>query len=165
MVELEDVEIIVVPVFDEITEAIVFLGLAHTIHFYLVRLLLQGQIGEEVISHRLRYLLAIAVVECHLVGARCVTVPVDAEAKQGVVAHCPELLLVSEPFLACRTKHLDDVVHLDIVSRHVARSRLNLCPPQARVGVLYLVEVCHVGDVVGKIKVEIRLLSLDAAQP
>ena len=52
LVELEDVEVVVIPVLDEVAEAVVTLGLVGAVHLDFVRIFLQGEVDEEVVTCR-----------------------------------------------------------------------------------------------------------------
>ena len=100
-VELEDVEIVVVPIVDTVLEgdAVLFLLIVHVVHTYLHVFTLAWHIDIEETAHRERlYSLSHAVLHFHVVAAGLPQSVVDAEAEQTVVAHGPELPLLFAVF-------------------------------------------------------------------
>ena len=166
-VELENIQLLIVPVVAGVFEAKRVTSLADFPHLERDGVVLQRDVGIEILRYRQGQLVAIAVVCLDAVFAGLAVAVVDAEAQQGVVAHTPELLLVSPGLHAGRGEHLPHLVHLDIVAVHVHGAALYLGPLQAILVFLnrFGGQVLDIGDVVGEIKVETLGVSCHGGQP
>ena len=160
VVELEGEQPLVVPVEDVVFEVDGFrLVLAYAVHADLHGFLVAADVHEERAAHRELSLLLTAALHHHAELARLAAV-VDAEAEQTMVAHAPEHLLVLQPLHAGVGKHAHHLFHLYLVAGDVVGvATLHLAPDE--LGHLIDVggEFLHIGDVVGKIQLEVLCLA------
>ena len=155
-VQLEDVELLVVPVVAGILEAHRVAHLADLPYLELYGLILQRDVGVEILRHRQREYGAVAVAGLYTIFARLAVAAVDTETEQRVVAHTPELLLVGTRLHTGRSKHLLHLVHLHVVTVDILRAMVYLGPYQPIIILLdgLWIQVHHVSDVVREIQVK-----------
>ena len=152
-VQLEDIQMLVVPVVALILEAHRVAYLANLPDLELDGVFLQGNVGEEELAHRQREYIAGAVVGLHAEVTLHTAASVDTEAHQRVVAHAPELLLVGQRLHAGRGEHFSHLVHLYVIAVDIHRTTRNLGPDQTVVVFLhrFSVQVRHISDIVGEV--------------
>ena len=152
-VELEGIEIVVVPVVDVVFEpdGILFTvgGPYLDLHWFVLTRYIDVKIAAD--AHRL--VTAHAIVYRNFIAAAGTLAVIDAEAEQAMVAHGPELLLLRQPFLLRRCKHMHDRIYLYLIAGDVAV--LHFTPSEPRKFTLYLTKVDNVGDIVREIELEV----------
>ena len=158
LVELEDIDVVVVPVVAPVAQLVEVVGIVRTPHLHRRLLLLERNVGKEVVAcgKRERHgfsLVVVAVVHLNVIDTRLAAAVVDAKAEQRVVAHAPELLQFRQALHLGRTEHFLDLVHLVLVA--VDGVLVQLAPGK------FLVQECRVRkmggicDVLGIVEVKV----------
>ena len=160
-VELEDIEIIIIPVIYTILERYAVLFIPRPVNADCHILALTGCIHVEVAADGYCLTCTRMIANLYDIAACGALSVVDAETEQTMVAHGPELSLLLLVLPLLRGEHLHHFVHFHKISVHVGV--LHFMPHQRRSGIFYLGKVSDITDVIGK--VQLKVLRLNRSSP